>query len=471
MKVNDILAEAQGLRAAQPGEIYASPDGTIYTFVKWHSDFPEGQTGYETPALMNAEISKLLTPSPKQKVIWLNRAGTANKSFAYSEFSSEPDLKLLVAKFFRQNKSSNTITDTELRLAANLDKQRAGKKSNFAIKAEAKVKPAELGLADNTNKTAKQIAATVGSHSQGPMLTNSVLAAASGKPIVFTGGAKYLQALQDDFCEVITPVAIMSNHPSVTGQIKEAILDVFKGENLTGATARFPAGMNNPLVDSYVISKSGLALGVSNKGGKGAQATATVIYKIKEEALANQGPALIQKFSEASKILDLIQDTPSSTGPIVIAREYGLVNPSILAALEPLVTSSAVRMSPQYRLTGDPTVDLAKVPKKLLPLFKSVKYRPGSYMPLICLAQVARIVANFINTDPTVNFGEAVRSFLNHSNMVQATVSLSAKGEDAVLNSISVSYPPNFKNKARIESNSYCGTTIVTKLKIELPKS
>jgi hypothetical protein len=98
-------------------------------------------------------------------------------------------------------------------------------------------------------------------------------------------------------------------------------------------------------------------------------------------------------------------------------------------------------------------------------------YKRGSYVSFLCLARVAALVAEHVNSDPKINFGEAIRSFLNSSAMVQAKTIMSAKGQDAVVKSINVVYPPNFQEKAKMEANSYYGTGIKSKFSFSLPST
>jgi hypothetical protein len=87
----------------------------------------------------------------------------------------------------------------------------------------------------------------------------------------------------------------------------------------------------------------------------------------------------------------------------------------------------------------------------------------------LCLARVAKLVADHINSDPKIDFGEAIRSFLNSSAMVQAKSVVTAKGEDATVKQINIIYPPNFTEKATIESNGYSGTQVKGKFSFSLP--
>ena len=60
-------------------------------------------------------------------------------------------------------------------------------------------------------------------------------------------------AIQDDFCEVLAPIALIGRHSVVNGPMDQAVADIFKGGDLKGAGVMFPEGQNNPLIDAYII--------------------------------------------------------------------------------------------------------------------------------------------------------------------------------------------------------------------------
>jgi len=466
-----ILLEGSGLRAGKPGEVYTSPDGVEYKFQGWHWEFPMGaELAYATPEELQAGIDEV-SGGDDTKIKWVNQAGRS-KSFAYAEFKTDNGEELLIGKFFQKKSPNNTILDKEVKAVAGLSAGGSG-----AVKAEAALQPGQLGIADNRARTVQSLIKAVGAHEQGPMLQEALSAAAHNAPVVFAGGASIASALQDDFCEVIAPVAMIGGHPSVTGQLDQAVLDVFKGADIRKATISFPAEQNNPLVDSYII-KDGVTLGVSHKGKTGAKATITNIWKAKDEAAQTAtGAAYIKKFKEAVAILDICKEQSGLTQPITLAQRYGIINPKEAQVLQAMIENAR---DPKYRLVGDPKNpnavvreptpdDFAKVPPSMRRIFKMGGYKSGSYVSFLCLARVAKLVADHINTDPKINFGEAIRSFLNSSAMVQAKSAVAPKGTDAVLRGINIVYPPNFQEKAKIESNGYSGTQVKGKFSFSLP--
>ncbi len=473
MRAIEFLIEGSGLRAAKPGEVYVSDDGTEYQFQSWNWQHPSDALGYEDMSQLEQGVLDA-TSQDKEKIVWINAPTNRSKSFAYAIFkSNELDQELWLGKFYNAKNPNNTILDKEVKQFLGLS---AGGKSS-AIKATAAVQPGDFGLADNRARNLGSLIKAVSGHDQGPMLSSALSDAGQGQAIIFEGGAPIAGALQDNFCEIVAPVAIMTGNPLVKGQHDKAIADVFKGIDISDAAVTFPVEQNSPLIDSYIL-KDGITLGVSSKGKQGAKATITNIWKAKEEAALNpNGAKYIKQFPEAVAILDICRNESGLEQPIILAERYSLINEQEATALREAIQTPR---DPKYQLVGNPQnptaviknhlpEDLKKVPKELMRLFRLGGYKSGSYVSFLCLARVAHLVKEHINTDPEIDFGEAIRSFLNSSAMVQAKTVVGVNGDNAVVKSISVVYPPNFQDKATIEANGYSGTQVKGKFSFQLP--
>lgn len=481
MRATEFLFEASGLRAARPGEIYTDPQGVEYKFINWNWQFPAD------PALVQyANVDDLqtgildVTGQDQNKIIWTNKPSARSKSFGYAVFANDDGAELWIGKFYDRKNPNNTITDTEAKTVTGLSAGTAAKGTSAAVKATANLQPGQLGIADNRARTIAGIRKVVGQHTQSIMLTAGLDNATAGEDIVFQGGGALANALQDDFCEVVAPIAIITGHPVITGPIDQAISDVFKAEALDGSVLiKFPVEQNNPLIDSYIVS-NGIELGVSHKGKQGAKATITNIWKAKEDAArTDTGAAYIAKYPAAVEILDICKEEAGLEQPITLGVKFQLINSMEAAVLKEMMQEPR---DPKYQLLGDPKnpnavvktpfkQDLAKVPPEMRRLFNMGGYKSGSYVSFLCLARLAKLVADKINSDPKIDFGEAIRSFLNSSAMVQAKSVVAKRGQDAYVRSINIVYPPNFKEKAQIESNGYSGTGAKGKFSFSLPST
>ena len=479
MRIFDIISEANGIRAGNPGEPYTDSNGVEYKFQSWNWQFPKQSDTYESPEAMSKDILAL-TGGDNNKILWINEPTSRTKSFGVAKFATDgyPTKEIWVGGFYQKKSANNTILDKQIKEVSGLSAGTADKPASSAVKAEARLKPFDLGIADGTDRSVSSIIAAVSEHANGAMLAQALTEVTKKQPVIFKNSAKMISALQDDFGEVLSPVAMISNSPQLIGTLDLAIKDVFKGKGLKGATINYPASQTNGLIDSY-IHNAGMELAVSSKGKKGANGSINNIWKAMQQSKETvNGQAYINEFPEAVDILETCKKYQRDA-PLYLGRKFGLINEGEFAALEELMKDAR---SPSQQLAGDPKnpsqivktatpKDLAKVPQALRRIFSMGGYKAGSFVGFICLARVASLVAQHVNSDPEINFGEAIRSFLNSSAMVQVKCTIKAAGNDAVLQTVNVIYPPNFTQKAKMESNWYSGKQIKGGFSFSLPTS
>jgi hypothetical protein len=476
MRAFEIITEAVGLKGGTPGEIYTDANGVEYKFQNWNWEFPPG-IEQQYASMQDMEAAALeQAGGDKNKILWVNRPQNRSKSFAYARFESDDGREILIGKFYDRKSPNNTIYDADAKAIAGLTAGGKNKKSSAAVKSDAKLKPFDVGIGDARSRSASSVIKTVSSHKDGEMLVAGLNSAISGKPIVFPGGAALAPAIQDDFGEVFAPIAMISGHPQVSGHMSQAIADVFKGADISNATISYPVSLVNGLVDSY-IQKDGIELAVSSKGKQGAKGSIGNIHKAKEDsANSSTGRAYIKKFAEAARILDVCKEH-QRFAPLVLGVELKLISQNEADTIRELLSNPR---DPKQQLAGDQKnpeaviksvtpEDIVKVPKNLQRIFTMGGYKSGSFVGFICIARVAKLVADKVNSDPTIDFGEAIRSFLNSSAMVQIKCAVSSTGNDATVKTINVVYPPNFKDKAKMESNWYSGRQIKGGFSFSLP--
>jgi hypothetical protein len=475
MRFHELILEAQGIKAAIKGEIYTDANGLEWQFQSW-KQFPSNQLQFNTPEDMQAAIDKIQNASGTQ-ILWAKQIARP-KAFGIATFLEPTSKKILMfGSNFQKVAPNNTIYDQEI---ANLAGLRAGTKdkpTSASVKATAQLKPQNVGIVDKRSRSIAAIMTLVGQHAQGTMLNAGLTSAVNGQPIIFKGAANIATAIQDDFGEIVGPVAMISGNPVITGTFDAAVSDIFGG-NIQGAKISFPVSLVNGLVDSY-INKGGKQLAVSSKGKKGASGALNNIYKAKEEALlTDNGRAVAKQFPMAVKILDINKEQ-SYYAALTLGLQFQLINASEDQAIRTLLKDNR---SPNQLLLGNPkqptTIvktpppkDMAKVPPVLRRIFTMGGYKSGSYVGWICLARVAYLVAQHVNKDTQINFGEAIRQFLNSSAMVQVKTRVSSQNGDAVVKNINVVYPPNFQNKAKMESNWFSGKGTKGAFSFSLPTS
>jgi len=479
------LMEGSGLRAGTPGEIYTDQTGDEYTFVEWDWNYPADKDMFESMEELDTALKGIQANDPDVEFRMVKQVTARMKSFAFAKFvrmdeqgQEIPKSQLWLTSFYQRKSPGNTILDKEARLVG-LSAGSADSTSSVKGKMDSKLQPGDLGLGDNKARSVDQVIAEVSKNqNSGPMLGKGATEASNNEPIVFAGGKPIIGALQDDFMEVVAPIAIINKHNVVKGPINVAIDDIWKaGMQLDGATIMFPQGQNNPLVDCY-ISKNGIQMGVSHKGKTGANASISNIWKAKESAKkTNTGQQYIKNYSEAVHILDICANESAAKQPLTLAIRYGIITKEEAADIYAIVEKKANRYTEDQKLTGDRNTDRQKGPASLLPMFDKIAYKPGSYFGLVVLSSIAKDVAQYINNPNAthagklIEFGEAIRKFLNASAMIQATSILGGVGDDAVVKSIGIVYPPNFQDKATIENSPYYGTDIKSRFAFKLPKT
>lgn len=477
--------EGSGLRAGTPGEIYTDTNGDEYTFVEWDWNYPADKDIYESMEELDTDLKEIQDTNPDVTFKMVKQVTARMKSFAFAKFvrmdengNEIPKSGLWLTSFYQRKSPGNTILDKEARLVG-LSAGSASSTSSVKGKMDSKLQPGDLGLGDNKARSVGQVIGEVSKdQNNGPMLAKGSTEAMNNEQIIFAGGKPIIGALQDDFMEVVAPIAIINKHQAVKGPINVAVDDIWSpGMQLDGATIMFPEGQNNPLVDCY-ISKDGIQMGVSHKGKTGANASISNIWKAKESAKKTQtGQQYIKNYAEAVHILDICANESAAKQPLTLAIRYGIITKEEAADIYAIVEKKANRYTEDQKLTGDRDTDRQKGPASLLPMFDKIAYKPGSYFGLVVLSSIAKDVAQYINNPNAehdgklIDFGEAIRKFLNASAMIQATSILGGSGDDAVVKSIGVVYPPNFQDKATIENSPYYGTDIKSRFAFKLPKT
>ena len=110
----------------------------------------------------------------------------------------------------------------------------------------------------------------------------------------------------------------------IGGDADVARKKVLKGAAWENLAINFPSGKTAGLVDSYLRSGN-LSLGVSSKGGTGADASAKNIYDAIQDA-AKAGKDLAKEYPVAATIVTTIATNSMIAGPLKLAVEYGLIS-------------------------------------------------------------------------------------------------------------------------------------------------
>ena len=261
---------------------------------------------------------------------------------------------------------------------------------------------------------------------------------------VFTGMASQLPAIRDMLGEIIQPIAIVGG--LVKGDIEKARTNILN-TTWDQCVITFPQSRIAGLTDSeFKDPNTGVSIGISTKGDKGANASVGNIYAAIQKARDNQ--ELLDSYPYTVNVITKLATTTAKEGPIALSEELSIITPEL---------ANEVR---KY-LRGNTTDTSALSPeaKALFSAYGSKAESPGYNVGLVLLTNIAKNLANAINRNR--EFTKGCLAFLNQSSIVQIHSTVIAKGEDVMFTDFLSVYPPNFTGIVKADAGkSYTSTQI-----------
>jgi hypothetical protein len=275
---------------------------------------------------------------------------------------------------------------------------------------------------------------------------------------IFENAADKSTAIRDDLGEIIGPVALIQGMDVGTGA-EAAKRDLLSGDDWSGSSVNFPSEKNYGLVDSYIVTPSGVEVGISSKGEKGATASikniSDGIDTVRKKGQPEQ-KKLLDTYSEQVKIIDDIGNNSAIGFPIKYAIGNDMISSATGMYIQELIKLGAKSLdefppSSGSNIAGEEVMSLVQSKGADT---KKENYNIGYH----ALAALAQQVARKINSDP--NFGEACLKFLNSSPIIQLHMYIKTNKDDSVEVTKFVSkYPPNFQGTVALDpSKNYSGT-------------
>jgi len=265
-----------------------------------------------------------------------------------------------------------------------------------------------------------------------------------GKLPTFADVGEMATAVRDDLGETIGPIALVQGMIR-SGGAEAARKDILGPQGtFSGSAINFPAAKNNGLVDSYLLHSSGVEIGISSKGEKGASASvkniADGIVAAREKGLDE----LLKTYAPQVDIIEKVGSLSSIEFPLVFGMEQGLIDQTTEQTIKQLIKSGATS-------TDNPEVlDLMKDIKAKT---DNPRYNAGYH----ALASLARKVSVNINSDP--KFGEACLKFLNTSPIIQLHLNGSDKAGTYTVTGFTSKYPPDFKGTVGLDAGKVYAAT------------
>lgn len=418
----------------------------VFDKVNYFPSMPGQYADYDEMAVAAADAAKQFPG-----LTWSNRPTRANKAFAVLTFDGPAagqktyfgryftDIKLNMAGLWKNN---------ELPGGWQLDKTVSLKGAYY------KLKPADLFPAQSTFESPGDCVAAMGSR---PGTTPDQLAMIdkvrpgmdqllAGQFPLFQNVGDMATAIRDDLGETIGPIALIQDMIR-GGGAEAARLDILgKNGHYAGSAINFPADKNNGLVDSYLLHPSGVEIGISSKGEKGASASVKNIADGVAVARQRNMAELLQTYADQVAVIEEVGRLSSVDFPLVFGIRQGIIDTQTAAEIKTMIKTNQDSQNPDIKF--------------LMSDIKAKTDNPRYNFGYHALAALARRVTKNINADP--KFGEACLKFLNVSPIIQLHLSGSVKGQDFQVSGFTSKYPPDFKGTVGLDATKvYAGTGII----------
>ena len=173
-----------------------------------------------------------------------------------------------------------------------------------------KLKPADLFEPNSTFQSPQEcVSALEANPKQNPAVPKimpGMQELLTGKFPMFADVGDMATAVRDDLGETIGPIALVQGMNMGVGA-EAARKDLLgpKG-SYAGSAINFPAAKNNGLVDSYLLHPSGIEIGISSKGEKGASASVKNISDGVSRAREKNMTKLLSQYDDQLEIIEEI---------------------------------------------------------------------------------------------------------------------------------------------------------------------
>ena len=445
---NVLMEKSRGLLYRDTGDSFfqGSKDNPtaeiVFDKVDYFPSMPGAYANYDEMSQVGADLFKQYPA-----IAWSNKPTQASKAFAILTFNGPAaGQQTYFGRFFNEIKPdmAGFWKNSELPGGWQLNKAASLKGSYY------KLKPADLFPTNSTFDTPADTVAAMGTR---PGTTPDQMASIdkirpgmdqllAGQLPKFENMGDMVTAVRDDLGETIGPIALIQGMNMGVGA-EAARKDILgKDGSYGGSKINFPAEKNNGLVDSYLLHPSGIEIGISSKGEKGASASVKNISDGVETARQKGQDELLTKYADQVEVIERVGHLSSLDFPIVYGVEQGIIDEATGEEIKQMIKTNATPTNPAI-------LDLMSTynPKQ------NPRYNTGYH----ALAALARRVSKNINQDP--KFGEACLKFLNSSPIIQLHLNGSEKGSNYTVTGFTSKYPPDFKGTVGLDASKVYSAT------------
>lgn len=445
---NILMEKSRGLLYREKGDsFFQGPKDNptaeiVFDKVDYFPAMPGAYADYNEMASTGQELFKSYPA-----ITWFNKPTQASKAFAILTFDGPVSgQKTYFGKFFQEIKPdmAGFWKNNELPGGWQLNKAVSLKGSYY------KLKPADLFAPNSIFATPEDCVNALATNPKQnpavPKIVPGMQQLLGGELPTFENVGDMVTAVRDDLGETIGPIALIQGMNMGAGA--EAARKDILGDNGTyaGSEINFPADKNNGLVDSYLFHPSGVEIGISSKGEKGASASVKNISDGVTTARAKNMDELLKTYASQVDIIEKIGTISAVDFPILYGIEQGIIDQDTGTEIKQLIKNNSTSDNP--------------VIQDLMSDIKAKTDNPRYNVGYHALAALARRVSTNINKDPM--FGEACLKFLNVSPIIQLHLNGSDKNNAFTVTGFTSKYPPDFKGTVGLDATKvYAATGII----------
>lgn len=454
-----LLEKARGLLYRDKGDQFFqgpkdNPTSELsFDKVEYFPGQPGAYSNYDEMAAVGQELHQRYG-----QIVWSNRPTQASKAFAILTFDGPASgQKTHFGRFFNDIKAdmSGLWKNNELPGGWQLNKAVSLKGAYY------KLKPADLFPPNSTFDTPEACVDAIKANPQNnpavPKIVPGMEQLIGGTLPSFADVGDMATAVRDDLGETIGPIAL------VQGMIKSSGAEAARKDILgpdgsySGSAINFPATKTNGLVDSYLLHPSGVEIGISSKGEKGASASTKNIADGVAVAQTKGMNKLLNQYAAQVSIISEIGKLSALDFPLVYGEQQGRITGQQANIVRQLVKQGAKSLD-SVPMDANDRASLEELMSKYTPR-DNPRYNVGYHV----LASLARDVAAEINSDP--KFGEACLKFLNISPIIQLHLTGKQSGEDYTVTGFTSKYPPDFRGTVGLDATKvYSATGIIGRI-------
>lgn len=433
------LLESRGVTARAPGETYVSDtDPSDILTIQDITVLPnEGADSYEDMDAMMQAVDSAIPDTNKR--VDDNKPNSGTRAAILATVSDKDGNGQTWVRYIRAIPPQGVHT---------MWKTLNGYKfSQGAEKESVPIKPSDL-IPDENYRSADQLAQQIKNSTQGlgdlgEVMNEAIDQAMRGQKQPIEGAGKYYNVLQKYGGEYLGPIALMSNHNSVTGDTGK-MLQQFGLTDLNGSRVMFPQDTAAELIDSVIQTADGRSIQVSSKisTSGGAASSLSGVYK-------QMTPEIKQRFPQGSKIIELLATESSTNGPLKVARMLNVIDQADIQAM--------ANLDKRTQNISDLQSERLQQMTQAQGVASGTQDRPDYRVFWHALTAIMNSIIPIVNANE--EFQNAMIEVLNNNEYVQlVTKAQKAQGRDAVTLEYYTKFPAVFKGAPQLVNKTYFAT-------------